>query len=112
MNLQGFRVFCKTPFFGLHGTLHDLPSRKGDVEWKKLADSVDVAQTFYALRHTAYTIAGTSKDRDARSYFAGHAWSGLAEIYNEDFDDQRLVVIGELIDKWLGEPTEGPPTMA
>lgn len=72
------------------------------VEWKKLADSVGVAQTFYALRHTAYTIAGSSKDKDARSYFAGHAWSGLAEIYNEDFDDQRLVVIGQIIDEWLG----------
>jgi integrase len=72
------------------------------VEWKKLADSVGVVQTFYALRHTAYTIAGSSKDKDARSYFAGHAWSGLAEIYNEDFDDQRLVVIGQIIDKWLG----------
>ena len=52
-------------------------------------------------RHTAYTTAGASKEKDARSYFAGHAWSGLAEIYNEDFDDQRLVIIGELIDKWL-----------
>lgn len=54
-------------------------------------------QTFYALRHIAYTIAGTSKDKDARSYFAGHVWSSPAEIYNEDFGDQRLVVIGQLI---------------
>lgn len=65
-------------------------------------------QTFYALRHTACIIAGSSKDKDARSYFAGNAWSGPAEIYNEDFDDHRLVVIGQLIDKWLGiNPTGG-----
>ncbi len=56
----------------------------------------------YAFRLTAYTIAESSKDKDARSYFAGHAWAGLAEIYNEDFDDRRLVVIGQQIDKWLG----------
>jgi hypothetical protein len=55
----------------------------------------------YAFRHTAYTKGGASKDKDAKSYFAGHVWPGVAGIYNEDFDDQRLVVIGQLIVKWL-----------
>lgn len=72
-------------------------------EFRKLADSLSIPLSFYALRHTCETIGGRCKDQVAVDYVMGHVTPGMSGAYREGVDDDRLKSVGAEIEKWLGK---------
>ena len=54
------------------------------------ADMTRAGVAFYALRHTFYSVASQTTDRDAVSRIAGHSLPGMAGTYNHGIDITRL----------------------
>ncbi len=71
-------------------------------EWKKTAEQHGVKLGFYALRHTCETIGGRCKDQVAVDFLMGHVTPGMAAVYREEIDDERVKAVGLAIQAWMG----------
>lgn len=62
--------------------------------------------SFYALRHTFYTVSEYCKDKDALEYIMGHAADGtdMRPFYREATWISRLRSIVEHVHRWVFEP--------
>jgi integrase len=66
--------------------------------------------SFYALRHTFETVAGSSRDQIATNAIMGHSDGSMAAEYREGVDDDRLRAVVDHVHDWLfgkGGQTDG-----
>jgi integrase len=71
-------------------------------EFRKVADACGVKVGFYALRHTCETIGGRCNDQVAVDFVMGHVTPGMAAVYREEIDDERVKAVGLAIQQWMG----------
>lgn len=69
-------------------------------EFKKLTTKLSINQTFYALRHSFETIAGSSRDQVAVDHIMGHVAPGMAATYREEIPDDRIKDVCEFVRQW------------
>jgi integrase len=83
------------------------------LEFGKLVTATGIARcTFYDLRHVHRTIADRVKDQPAADHIMGHIPAGMASVYREEIEDERLKAITDAIHGWLWSKTENRPLTA
>ena len=73
-------------------------------EFRRLANAAGVyraGSTFYTLRRTFRTIADRSKDQACCDLVMGHETAGMAALYRQRIDDDRLEAVADIVHKWL-----------
>lgn len=73
-------------------------------EFNKLLVTLELKRSglaFYALRHTFETIAGGCGDQVAVDAIMGHIDDGMAGLYREMIDDDRLLKASNHVRSWL-----------
>jgi len=76
-------------------------------EFNKLLKDLNLKRErlgFYALRHTFETIAGGCGDQVAVDAIMGHVDDGMASLYRERIDDDRLRKAVDHVHAWLFPP--------
>ena len=77
-------------------------------EFTKLLKKLGIKRpglSFYALRHTFYTVGEYCRDKDALEYIMGHAADGadMRPFYREDTWISRLRVVVDHVHRWVFE---------
>ena len=77
-------------------------------EFTKLLEKVKIKRlglSFYALRHTFYTVGEYCRDKDALEYIMGHAADGadMRPFYREETWISRLRAIVQHVHRWVFE---------
>jgi Phage integrase family len=83
-------------------------------EFNKLLVKLGIKRrgSFYNLRHVFRTVAGAAKDREAIDVIMGHTDQSMGAHYVEDFDDDRLVAVVNVVHRWLFPQTASEPANA
>lgn len=63
--------------------------------------SVKGGRGFYSLRHTFFTVAANSGDREAASAIMGHIDATIGATYLHCIDDARYLRVAEAVRRWL-----------
>ncbi len=58
-------------------------------------------RSFYGLRHSFATVAGSSLDQPSINSIMGHSDSSMASTYVERIDDSRLLAVTNHVKAWL-----------
>ena len=74
-------------------------------EFRKLLNKLDLHRpglSFYAIRHTFATEAGSTRDQVAVNAIMGHADQSMAAVYRERIDDDRLGAMSDSCTRGCG----------
>jgi integrase len=72
--------------------------------WHELKEKIGLTRSssgFKNFRHTFRSEAGGAKDAEAVRLFMGHTDGTVGELYQHNFDEQRLIDVGNHVHAWL-----------